>query len=198
MSRHITIAVAEPSLIIRSGILSVLKRLPAININLIEIGDLSKIGAQLCRQKPDILIVNPAVIGFYSIQNIRSEASCSRLKCLAMQSAMTDRSTLESYDGTISVYDTAEQIREKLLALTHEEDIPSESGDVLSNREKEIISFVVKGMTNRQIADQLNISTHTVITHRRNIASKLQIHSTAGLTIYAIVNKLVQLDDIEK
>ena len=67
----------------------------------------------------------------------------------------------------------------------------------LSTREKEIIVCVVKGMTNKQIADALCISAHTVITHRRNIASKLQIHSAAGLTIYAIVNKLVELSEIK-
>ena len=67
----------------------------------------------------------------------------------------------------------------------------------LSTREKEIIVCVVKGMTNKQIADALCISAHTVITHRRNIAAKLQIHSAAGLTIYAIVNKLVELSEIK-
>ena len=67
----------------------------------------------------------------------------------------------------------------------------------LSTREKEIIVCVVKGMTNKQIADALCISAHTVITHRRNIAAKLQIHSAAGLTIYAIVNNLVELSEIK-
>ncbi|MBQ2729010.1 MAG: helix-turn-helix transcriptional regulator [Alistipes sp.] len=67
----------------------------------------------------------------------------------------------------------------------------------LSSREREIIVCVVKGMTNKEIAEELCISTHTVITHRRNIASKLQIHSAAGLTIYAIVNKLVELSEIK-
>ena len=67
----------------------------------------------------------------------------------------------------------------------------------LSAREREIIVCVVKGMSNKEIAEALCISTHTVITHRRNIASKLQIHSAAGLTIYAIVNKLVELSEIK-
>lgn len=57
---------------------------------------------------------------------------------------------------------------------------------------------MVKGMTNKAIADKLFLSIHTVITHRRNIARKLQIHSSAGLTIYAIVNKLVELQDIKE
>jgi regulator of cell morphogenesis and NO signaling len=52
-------------------------------------------------------------------------------------------------------------------------------------------------MTNKQIADELCLSTHTVITHRRNISAKLQIHSVAGLTIYAIVNKMVELDEVK-
>ena len=67
----------------------------------------------------------------------------------------------------------------------------------LTEREKEIIIGVVKGMTNKQIAEKLCLSAHTVITHRRNIAGKLQIHSPAGLTIYAIVNKFVDINDIK-
>ena len=67
----------------------------------------------------------------------------------------------------------------------------------MSQREKEIVVCVVKGLTNKAIADKLFISIHTVITHRRNIARKLQIHSPAGLTIYAIVNKLVDLQDVK-
>ncbi|MFA5202364.1 MAG: LuxR C-terminal-related transcriptional regulator, partial [Bacteroidales bacterium] len=63
--------------------------------------------------------------------------------------------------------------------------------------EKEIIVEVVKGLINKQIAEKLCLSVHTVITHRRNIANKLQIHSPAGLTVYAILNKLVSLEDIQ-
>ncbi len=71
------------------------------------------------------------------------------------------------------------------------------SVDPLSEREKEVVSFVAKGMTNKEIADKLFLSIHTITTHRRNIAAKLQIHTPAGLTIYAIVNKLVELRDIK-
>lgn len=65
----------------------------------------------------------------------------------------------------------------------------------LSPREKDIVRLVAQGKGNKEIADRLRISTHTVATHRRNISSKLDIHSGAGLTIYAIINGLVDLPD---
>lgn len=69
--------------------------------------------------------------------------------------------------------------------------------DILSDREKEVIVSLVQGMTNKEIADHLFISVNTVITHRRNIARKLQIHSPAGLTIYAIVNNLIDISSVK-
>lgn len=70
--------------------------------------------------------------------------------------------------------------------------------EVLSDREKDIVVCVAKGMNNKEIADYLFLSVHTVTTHRRNISNKLQIHTTAGLIIYAIANKLVNIEDIPK
>jgi DNA-binding CsgD family transcriptional regulator len=67
---------------------------------------------------------------------------------------------------------------------------------VLSDREKDILKCVARGMSNKEIADKLFLSIHTVTTHRRNITLKLQIYSPAGLTIYAIINKLVDIADI--
>ena len=72
-----------------------------------------------------------------------------------------------------------------------------ERQDVLSQREKEIIVCIAKGLSTKEIADQLHISVHTVTTHRRNISSKLQIHTPAGLTIYAIVNNLLSMSEIK-
>lgn len=70
-------------------------------------------------------------------------------------------------------------------------------GDALSEREKEIVSCVVRGLTNKEIANTLFISVNTVITHRKNISRKLNIHSVSGLTIYAIVNSIVNLEDVK-
>ena len=71
------------------------------------------------------------------------------------------------------------------------------NNETLSDREKDVIGSVVQGMTNKGLAEDLFISVNTVITHRRNIAKKLQIHSPAGLTIYAIVNHLVDISTVK-
>ena len=69
--------------------------------------------------------------------------------------------------------------------------------ELLSDREKDIIIGITKGMSNKEIADELFLSVHTVTTHRRNICNKLQIHSTAGLIIYAIANNLIHVKEIQ-
>ena len=73
----------------------------------------------------------------------------------------------------------------------------SDSSEMLSDRERDVIISVVQGMSNKEIADHLCISINTVSTHRRNIARKLQIHSPAGLTIYSIVNGLVDISAVK-
>lgn len=72
-----------------------------------------------------------------------------------------------------------------------------DNSEALSDREKDVIIGVVQGLQNKEIAERLCISVNTVITHRRNIARKLQIHSPAGLTIYAIVNGLVDISSVK-
>ncbi len=69
--------------------------------------------------------------------------------------------------------------------------------EILSDREREIVGCIVRGMTNKEVAEKLFISVNTVLTHRKNIARKLNIHSVSGLTIYAIVNHLVNVDEIK-
>lgn len=68
--------------------------------------------------------------------------------------------------------------------------------ETLSDREREIVGCIVRGMTNKEVAEKLFISVNTVLTHRKNISRKLNIHSVSGLTIYAIVNKLVNVGEI--
>ena len=197
MNAPLKIAVVEPSLIIRSGLLSVLGRVNGLNIQIVEIGQVDQLAKSLGWQQPDVLIVNPSLLGLFSLERIKGESGCRALRCVALQYSLADNAALKGYDEVITVYDTAEQIREKLLRLSGEEQRAEPRQETLSAREREIVVGVVKGLTNKQIAAQLCLSAHTVITHRRNIAAKLQIHSPAGLTIYAIVNKLVEINDIK-
>lgn len=193
------VAIAETSVIIRSGLALVLKRIQGMKILPIEIASPDTLSDCIRLHKPDILIINPSFPGYFNIQKFREDTSDYNIKCVALLCSVGDQSLLRYYDDTFSLYDDLEMLKEKLLKLLDVTDeLESETGqDVLSSREKEIITCVVKGMTNKEIADALFLSAHTVITHRRNIARKLQIHSPAGLTIYAIVNKLVELQDIK-
>ncbi|MBR2936422.1 MAG: helix-turn-helix transcriptional regulator [Paludibacteraceae bacterium] len=90
-------------------------------------------------------------------------------------------------------------LRPAINQSTPEEPLPTTESDTesLSEREHDVLIQIVKGLSNKEIADILCISVHTVITHRKNITRKLNIHSTAGLTIYAIVNKLIDLNNME-
>ena len=72
-----------------------------------------------------------------------------------------------------------------------------DANEELSEREKDVLIQIVKGLSYKEIANVLHISTHTVISHRKHITRKLNIHSSAGLTIYAIVNHLVDLNTLE-
>ncbi|MDR0954853.1 MAG: response regulator transcription factor [Rikenellaceae bacterium] len=196
MKRPIRITVAEPSVILRGGIISVLKQTNAIHAEVFELGEIDRLTDVLRWQRPDILLINPGLLGVSSLSRLRKETANPEMKCVALSFSLLDASVLKEYDGTISLYDTAEQIAEKITRLV-QEPAAEKRPESLSQREKEVVVEVIRGLTNKQIADKLCLSTHTIITHRRNIAAKLGIHSSAGLTIYAIVNKLVDLDELK-
>lgn len=202
MDDLLKLAIAEPSDIVRNGLVILLKRLPGIHLSLIEIRDMEHLFDNLKSHRPDILIINPALLGCFSIARIKEECDCGQMKCIALLYSASDQVLIKPYDEVVNIYDEEDQIRHKLshCFVSVEEAQESECNDeqqCLSSREKEIVVCVVKGMTNKEIAEKLYLSAHTVITHRRNIAKKLQIHSASGLTIYAIVNKLVELEEIK-
>lgn len=196
---NIKIVICEPSYILRTGIVGTLQKIPGLRFNIHEVNSLEAISGYLKMHSPDVILLNPSQGCHYHFEALRDESNLKTTKFLALESAMTDRSILEQYDGIISLFDSLESIREKLdKILEFEEDSGIvEDAEVLSTREKEILTCVVRGMTNKEIATHLFLSTHTVISHRRNIARKLEIHSTAGLTIYAIVNKLISLEELK-
>ena len=202
MNIHFKIAIAEPSPIIRCGLENLLKRLPGLHTQLVEITTEESLLEALRMHKPDLRIINPLLPGYFTLPQIKEETGCGQMKCIALLYAPLPANYLLAYDEHIYIHDTADELRQKLERLSNnkatEEEEENEETQSLSSREKEIVVCVVKGMTNREIAEHLYLSSHTVVTHRRNIARKLQIHSASALTVYAIVNKLVELKDIRQ
>ena len=86
---------------------------------------------------------------------------------------------------------------ESLLDSIENTESDKEPEECISEREKDIIRCVASGKSNKEIAEELFISPHTVATHRRNINAKLGIHSSAGLTIYAIVHNIIDANEVK-
>lgn len=195
----IRIAIAETSVIIRGGLTAALKRLPNVKVQPIGLLSVEALSDCLRTQYPEMLIVNPTFGDYFDVNKFREETAGKKIRLIALVSSFVDASLLTKYDESISIFDDLDILSKKihgLLNLASEEE-ELDNQETLSQREKEIVICVVKGMTNKEIAENLFLSIHTVITHRRNISKKLQIHSAAGLTIYAIVNKLVTLNDVK-
>lgn len=188
--------IAESSPVISYGFATCLKKLSGFQFNISELTSYQELVSAIRKEKIDFLLVNPTFGGAMNPSKLREESLNGNIRLVAIELGKLNRQASELYDGIIHVTDDVETIRTKLKTLCNDNEEPAEEKEPLSLREKEIISLVVKGMTNQEIADKLFLSIHTVITHRRNIAKKLEIHSATGLTIYAIVNKIVEINDI--
>jgi DNA-binding NarL/FixJ family response regulator len=100
--------------------------------------------------------------------------------------------------ASINIRESKEQITEKIKTMVDASPDQLSGSRVidLTEREKTIVRLVSLGFTNKQIAGQLFLSAHTVITHRKNISSKLGIKSVSGLTVYAIVNNIITIEEV--
>jgi DNA-binding CsgD family transcriptional regulator len=190
----IKIAVVETSDILRGGILAVLNNALNCTTEYLEVPSSQDFG-KLADFGADIVIVNPAIIGNYNLKHVKSKLG-EKSHYVALLNTPVDSETLNSYSGVINLYDTPGDIHAMIDRLMGYED--NSESDGLSEREKDIIKGVVRGLSNKCIADELHLSVHTIITHRRNISKKLQIHSASELTIYAIYKKIVNISDIRQ
>lgn len=146
--------------------------------------------------RPDIVIVSCNVCSPPMIETVQTIADLPKARFILYCETITDELLAERCEGHLSAEESDKEVIDlitSLLTADEREEVPGE----LTPRERDIIIGVVKGMTNKEIADELFISPNTVTTHRRNIVKKLDIHSASGLTVYAIMNKLVSLQDIE-
>lgn len=188
-----------PSKIIARGIEAVLSELGEFRVDGI-LSDLSHTSeARLRNMDADVIMIDPVVFDYVSRMNVRNRISeYSTAAVVAFKSIPMDEEQLKQYDGVVGLYDDPVTVVKKLRESmsSREESVDSEGYD-LSVREKEILVCVAKGMLNKEIADFYNISIHTVITHRKNITRKTGIKTVAGLTVYALLNNLIDPASID-
>lgn len=188
-----------PSKVIARGIEAVLSELGEFRVEGI-LSDLSHVSeARLRNMDADVILIDPVLADYTSRMNVRSRISeYSSAAVVALKSVPMDEEQLKQYDGAVGLYDDPVAIVRKLReSLSSREESPESEGYDLSAREKDILVCVAKGMLNKEIADHYNISIHTVITHRKNITRKTGIKTVAGLTVYALLNNLIDSGSID-
>ena len=194
MSKRILIVV--PSAIAAKGLEQVFNDLGEFEVCAI-LRDIN--GQELRSMAPDVVIVDPEIFDYASRSSVKARvAEYSDAAVLAFTIGPLDEDQQRQYDGIIGLMDTPPAIIKKVrAALEDRTDAPRSEGEELSQREKEILICVAKGMLNKEIADQYNISIYTVITHRKNITRKTGIKTVAGLTVYALLNNLIDMNSVE-
>ena len=189
-----------PSRIIARGISSILEEHGGFAIETV-LTDLSRENEATVRDSmADIVIVDPVIFDYAARPSGRNRISdLTEAAVVAAPTSLTDDESIKSYDETISIYDTPASVISKLRnSLSHSSGkAAAENREELSAREKEILVCVAKGMLNKEIADRFHISIYTVITHRKNITRKTGIKTVAGLTVYALLNNLIDPASVE-
>ena len=196
-SPHYRLMLIEPSAIVSRGIRALLSEHPEFE-NLTVYNDLAHGLEQLPRLQPDLLLINPSVIDFQKRLLVRTlSPTLNEITLVAVVYGLMEEEALKQYDGNIGLYDEPVQIVRKLrkaLEVRHANPAQRDNYD-LSNREKEILVAVARGLTNKEIADLHHISVYTVISHRKNISRKTGIKSVSGLTIYALLHGMIDQDE---
>ena len=192
------IAIAEPSIMLRIGLEQLLRELPDAEV-VFSTDNLGSLYARINALRPDILIVNPLLYDYAKRATIRAEFdNLPNLRLIGLVSSYIESQHQRQFAGVIELNDDFQRIKSTLNQVTNslQSDGDEPDTDPLSDREKEVLVCLSKGLKNNEIADTLNISVHTVITHRKNIVRKTGIKSVAALTVYAILNNLIEEKDI--
>ena len=192
------IAIAEPSPMLRIGLAQLLRNMPDVEV-VLSTDNLNALNARLPALKPDILIVNPLLFDYAKRATLRVEFDHHpNMRLIGLVTAYVEVQHQKQFAGVIELNDDLQRVRSTVnqVITTLQADSDEPDTDPLSEREKEVLVCLSKGLKNNEIADELNISVHTVITHRKNIVRKTGIKSVAALTVYAILNNLIEQKDI--
>lgn len=194
MSRDIHIIIAEPAAIIFEGLASIfLKSVLKPHVSKAE--SLDEVPQLHLRRSGDIVIISPLLIqnnikAYHALKN-----QFENTQWIGLVYAFYDPYLLSLFDAVITINDSPELIVTMIGKMLNS--INPKEQDVLSDREIEVLKLLASGLANKEIADKLNISINTVITHRKNISQKTGIKSVSGLTIYAVVKKIISLENTD-
>lgn len=194
--RRYRVAIIEPSAIIAEGVATLAGRSGEFEI-VYSGGDMRMLIERFAMVAPDVVIVGSQMVGANN-QSLRVAYPELQSVTLALLSTtVCDEEVMRQFDGVVNIYDGQAQIIRKLHAAVEQgETNPYSDSHDLSERERDVLILVAKGKTNKEIADELNISIHTVMSHRKNITHKTGIKSVAGLTVYALLNNLLDQNDV--
>lgn len=192
--RRYKVAIIEPSIIIAEGLCKILQSSAEADVIGIypTLRDFAE--RRVARDFEVVIVGSQAVRGGESVRGSVSELGTT---IVLLATTMVDEEVLRQVDGVINIYDNEAALLRKLrAALEQGETNPYSDSHDLSERERDVLILVAKGMANKEIADRLNISIHTVMSHRKNITHKTGIKSVAGLTVYALLNNLLDQNDV--
>lgn len=195
--KHIHAIILAESHIIREGLISIFSHLDFVK-RVTYVSNFDELNDVLNNSACNFIVINPSFIqsNFQAFQSIKNRYDC--VKWLGIIYTVHPDQDLHKLDGTINIFDSNESISKKMLKWSELEDSDnSQQKDSLSEREEDVLKLLVKGKSNKEVASELSISTNTVITHRKNISQKTGIKSLSGLTIYAVTQNLVSLDDYD-
>jgi DNA-binding NarL/FixJ family response regulator len=176
--------IMEPSEVITEGLKAILDG--QIRFKLLEPEtDVDRLQERLTAARPDILLINPTVVD--DVTGLRDERP---MAIVALVYQYVERDVLKNYDAVVDIRDSRAVIIETLAQALPGEST-SRNNYELTKRETAVLVELAQGKTNKEIADALKVSVHTVISHRKNITHKTGIKSVAGLTVYALLNNLL-------
>lgn len=185
--------IVEPSAIITTGFTKILGDIPHFR-KISTLSDINYLQEKLLTS-PQLLIINPTlVVGTQRTILSNYLQTHPKAVCIALVYQYTEPSALSFYHNIIDIRENPSKIIsliQQALSVQREEATAMDSYE-LSQRETDVLIQVAKGLSSKEIADALNISIHTVNTHRKNITQKTGIKSVAGLAVYAMLHNLVE------
>ena len=190
------VIICEASEIIANGLAEVIDSMAQFDV-VARLDSPEHLSEIITTSDANLAIINPLLLGYQNKEFINQLGKeHPQLIIIALATSYLDHSILTPYSGVIEINDTRSKIISKMNEFAQSENTKKADDVELSKREIDVLVAVAKGMMNKEIADQMNISIHTVISHRKNITRKTGIKSVSGLTVYALLNNLIEENDL--